>query len=475
MRSRKNTASQFGEFYDAMRRDIYVFCRALNYQPSHQHRQLLDAVQAAIHGKAPAKIAVKSGQGPGKTKCSGVVGLYLLLCAPYTKLLLTAPTMAQCKDAWLAEAKRTVRGADPLLQRLYNFTNTGIGVLGHKPADWGCIMRTATKAENAQGQHAKDMHLIVEEASGVAKEIIEQYKGTLSNPNAIFIQIGNPNSRDCPFFDCFHSQKHRWSTYTWSAEDVPASEWFDPQRNRDLEDEYGRESDVYRVRVLGEFPNSDPNCVISSEDVEACMDRKLLIPCTKLSTAKQLGIDFARFGGDESAIYRRSGNAIVESFVKSKVDPEDALAKAVQMMTLAGWRRDDTWFIADAGGLGQGMMGGMHRQGLRVVEFHNGGRAQDSQYANKITQAYFELAKMLRAKEAYMPYDRTLVTQLSGRQYYLNTKGKLILEKKEDYVKRGNDSPDRADGAVMAMWNHPVVSAAISSMMSGSQKRVGHI
>lgn len=473
MRSR--TAKAFSEFYEAMRSDIYVFCRAMNYDPSPQHRQLLDAVQAALHKQGPSKIAVKSGQGPGKTKCSGIVGLYLLLHNPYTKLLLTAPTMRQCKDAWLGEVKQSLNAADPMVRRLFHLTGTGIGVLGRKPSEWGCLLLTATRSENLQGQHRKDMHLIVEEASGVPRELVEQFKGTLSNPNAIFIQIGNPNSRESQFFDCFNSQRHKWRNFTWSAEDTPASEWFDPQRNADLEEEYGRDSDVYRVRVLGEFPDTDPNCVMSSEDLEICGDRKLLIPSTRLSQVKSFGIDFARFGGDESAIYRRSGEAIVESFVKPNIDPNDLCDKAFDMQLKAHWRDQDCWFVADAGGLGQGVMGNFYRALKRLTEFHNGGSPTDRQYANKVTQAYFEMAKKVKQHAMYLPRDHVLIQQLSSRQYTTNIKGKLILETKDIYMKRHELSPDRADGMVLAMWDHRQANATIFRRMEESARRVGTI
>ena len=152
-----------------------------------------------------------------------------------------------------------------------------------------------------------------------------------------------------------------------------------------------------------------------------------MIPCTRASKVKQIGLDFARFGSDETAIYRRSGNAIAESFIRAKVDPNDAVDHAVNMMRRASWRPSDTWFIGDAGGMGQGVMGNFHKQGLNLVEFHNGGKPTDNQYANKITQAYFELGKALRARERYLPFDQTLVNQLAGRQYFLNAKNKLIL------------------------------------------------
>ena len=50
--------------YRDCRNSILAFCRAMGFKPTWQQKQLLDAVQRGIK-----KIAVKSGQGPGKTAC----------------------------------------------------------------------------------------------------------------------------------------------------------------------------------------------------------------------------------------------------------------------------------------------------------------------------------------------------------------------------------------------------------------------
>ena len=123
------------------------------------------------------------------------------------------------------------------------------------------------------------------------------------------------------------------------------------------------------------------------------------------------------------------------------------------MQADAGWRDNDTWFVADAGGMGQGVMANFHDAGKQVVEFHNGGKPTDPAYANKITQAWFHFARIARARKMYIPRDNRLIEQLGTRQYFTDNKGKLILEKKDDYMKRGHDSPDRADGIVLCYWD----------------------
>lgn len=454
-------ARQFDGFYRTISSDIYAFCKACKIEPTHQQKDLFDAVMRALNKTGSARIAVKSGQGPGKTTSSVVVALFLMLRDPWSKIIVTAPTMRQCKDVWLAEAKRVLRRADPFIQRLFTITGTGIGVCNQKQNEWGTLLMTATKSEALQGQHAEDMHVIAEEASGIPREFIEQFKGTLSNPNAIFLQIGNPNTRDCSFFDCFTAQRHKWACYTWNAEDTPASSWFDPQRNVDLEEEYGRDSDVYRIRVLGEFPHADPNCVMSSEDVDKCMERDLVIPMSRLSRVKQFGMDLARFGGDESTIFRRSGEAIVQRWWQSRVDPNYVVNRAFRMQADARWKDKDVAFVVDAGGMGQGVMNNFHEAGKFIDEFHFGGKAHLPDFGNRITEAYFQLAKKVSKQKCYIPRDNLLLRQLTSRQYFTNTKGKLVLESKDDFMKRGHESPDRADGCVLAMYDGVIADGNI--------------
>lgn len=477
---RSKAARQFGVLYEQVSEDIYKFCQAMNFEATHQQSQLLDAVQLASIGKGDTRIAVKSGQGPGKTTTSALVGMWLSLIDPFSKVVVTAPTMRQCKDVWLAECKQLMRRADPRLAELFKFTGTGYGVCGYPKDEWGCLLITATKAENAQGQHRKDMHLIEEEASGISREIDEQFKGTMSNPNAIVLKIGNPNTRDCAFFDCFHSLREMWDCFTWNAEETPASEWFDPARNKQIEEEYGRDSDVYRVRILGEFPHADPNCVLSSEEVQAVMDRRLMVPASKIvrptgEQIRQFGIDLARFGGDENVIMRRKGNAILEWTFAAHQDPNDTVDQAFEMQDRAGWSDRDTIYVFDAGGIGQGVAGNFHRARKRVVEFHFGGRSGKRDYENKITRAWFQMAKVIRGEgPCYIPFDHRLLQQLSTRQYFTTRKGKLVLETKDEYMKRGHDSPDRADGCVLAFWEQHAGEGRVETR-DGSGREVGDL
>lgn len=468
---------KFFDFYKDVTEDIYKFCQAINFEPTFQQRWVLDAVQKATMGEDLRRIAVKSGQGPGKTAISTVVGLWRSIRTVDALTIVTAPTMRQCRDVWLMEARRRMANADPMLQKFINITKTKIEIAGRP--DWGVKLVTATREENAQGYHQENLTVIAEEASGIPREIITQFKGTLSNPDDLFLMIGNPNTRDCDFFNCFNSERDKWITDTFNCEDTARlrPDIVNPRRNKDLEEEFGRDSDVYRIRVLGEFPHSDPNCVLSSEDLERITGPRFVIPASRVvrpdgQIARQFGIDFARFGGDESTIYRRTGNAVTEWQRFTHVEPTRVVDEAFKMQHAAGWSNKDTWFVADAGGMGQGIMFRFYEAQRLIFEFHNGGKAANTtEYENKITEAWFNIARRIRTDVPIsIPKDNRLIQQLCNRQYYTTRKGKLVLETKDEYMKRGHDSPDRADGIVMSFYDNMIADARVSTKHNDGRK-----
>lgn len=441
----------------------------LNFTPTWQQEQLLGLVQ-----RGDRQIAVRSGKGPGKTTATIPIAMWRCIQDVNALTLLTAPTMRQCREVWLGEARRMLPKADGLIQRLFTVTQSKIE-LGGNP-DWGVKTVTATQEENAQGFHEKNMTVIFEECSGINRALVQQFEGTASNPNALLLAIGNPNTRDCSFFDFFTSQKDYWTPLHWNAEETPASEYFDPSRNTRIGNMYGYDSDIYRIQVQGEFPSTDPSCVLSSEMLQQYTDRKLMVEASlfKLNGkhVKQFGIDYARFGGDENTLYRRSGNAIVEWDKYAHTDPADVTDKAFLWQKLANWKNEDCMYVPDATGMGQGMMHMFYRAGKRVLEFNNGGSAANStEYDNLMTEAIFGFKdKMAAGEKIYIPADPILLQQLSTRQYHTTKKGRLIVESKQDYMDRGHNSPDRADGFLMAMYDQAIARSQITQ--SQNSKRI---
>jgi len=429
----------------------------LGISPSDQQRQLLAAVDSGAKW-----IACKSGQGTGKTAITGVIGIHWLFQGGYeVKIPLTAPTMRQCQEAFLGELARTMDQAHPAMRRIVQVSQSRVTVSHRKK--WAIIPITATSPEAAQGQHHVNMKMLFDECSGISRPIMEQWEGTLTNKNGRAVVIGNPNLRDCWFFDCFYGQKaKRFVKLTFNAEESP---FVDKEHLREIAEDYGKNSDFYRVRVLGEFPNQDARAIIGYDDCLACMKLDMYAFAGK-SKKKVFGIDFARFGDCENVLATRQGDAIVKIQTWAHTDPNDVAEYAMAAQEERMWQNQDTLYIADAGGIGQGVMRRFHDQGKRVHEFHFGRKIAHPDYTDAQTKAWFSLAKKIKMHAVALPHDERLLMQLTTRNQLGPKKdGKLQVEPKGDYEKRGNESPDRADAVVMAMYED---SEATGQMASGS-------
>ena len=458
---------QWRKIYEECRQNIFILCQYLYFNPTYQQKEILKLVQLERDlsiKKRKKRIAVKSGQGPGKTAVSNIVALWRALQYVNSLCQVTAPTMRQAKYVWLSTFRKMLQKSHPILQKFITVTKSDVRIGGSDYPDWGIKLATATKPENFQGVHDERLTFIVDEASGVDRTIIETIKGTLTNPDSLLLMIGNPNTRDCAFFDCFNRFVREWHIFTMNAEESPI---VDKENIRKLEEEFGRDSDVFRVRVLGEFPYMDPNCVISSEDLWKCVENDPYKAVKAALGEFRFGIDLARFGDAESVIYRRSGYAVVENRIFVKKDPNDVVDIAFEMQKKAGWENDKCLYVVDAGGMGQGVMRNFYKTDRRVMEFHTEGTAFDNQYANKMTEAFFHISKLAKGGILYLPNDYRLIQQLSSRLYFINKKGKIILETKKEYVDRGYESPDRADAFAMCFYPN---AAAGSNLILKNQK-----
>ena len=64
-------------------------------------------------------------------------------------------------------------------------------------------------------------------------------------------------------------------------------------------EQYGEDSTVARVEVLGEFPRADDDTVIPMDLIRAAVDRDVALSA---SAPIIWGLDVARYGGDNSAL-----------------------------------------------------------------------------------------------------------------------------------------------------------------------------
>ena len=73
-------------------------------------------------------------------------------------------------------------------------------------------------------------------------------------------------------------------------------------------------------------------------------------------------------------------------------------------------------------------------------------------YDNMTTYLWGTVKDALMMEEVSLENDNELVAQFTCRKYRLTSRGKMLLESKEEMKKRGIDSPDRADAVALSCY-----------------------
>ena len=453
--------SQFDLLLRDCLKNIHRFSREImHFVPTKQQEELFKTVQFetfAPVNQTKKGIFVASGNGTGKTAATSVVACFRAMQRPKSLVMVTAPTRRQVEDVWMGEFGRNLAKTPYEFQRYFDVQRTKVTI--ERVDKWGIVTATSNRPENVQGYHESNLTIIADEASGVQRKIWEALKGTMTQESNLLIGIGNPNNRDNEFFDAFNKDIDLYHTHIWSSEDSPN---VDRKQIKRMEEEYGRDSDVYRVRVLGLFPRESPNVVVRYEDLLfACRKQRFgemfgLWTKAEAKVVRQVGIDLARFGSDESVIVVRMNSAEVGKKFFSKTEPADVIRFAFEWQRQLGWSDEQTCYCVDAGGMGQGVMHLFYENKKRVHEFHSQGTPFDrARFKDAISEAYWNLRDLAWAKSIYLKEDSVCFSQLTSRQYRYD-KGLIRLESKDEYMKRvGTEeytSPDRADATALAFY-----------------------
>lgn len=418
------------------------------------------------------RVAVKSGQGVGKTGEEAAIALWFLSCFPFARVVATAPTRQQLNDVLWSELDKWMNRS-PLLPMILKWTKTYVYVRGYEKR-WFAVARTATKPENMQGFHEDNMLFIVDEASGVADPIMEAVLGTLSGKNNKLLMCGNPTRTSGTFYDAFNSDRAIYKCHTVSSADTPRT---NKENIESLIRKYGRESNVVLVRVFGEFPKQEDDVFIMLSLIEHCCMLEIPedIPIKRIS----LGVDVARYGNDETVIALNVGGIITLPVMFKGQSLMTTVGKVVQqyknIIATYPIYNGKIYVNVDDCGLGGGVTDRLEEvkreeklNRMVIVPVNasasvpdevvmDGGKVKAVDiYDNMTTYLWGTIKELLIAEEIRLQNDNDLVAQLSCRKYRLTSRGKMLLESKEEMKKRGIRSPDRADAVALSCYERKV-------------------
>ena len=403
--------------------------------------------------------SVRSGHGIGKSALQSWLILWFMSTRPFPKIPCTAPTKHQLHDILWAEVAKWL---NPILKTEIEWTKEKL-YMKSNPENWFAVPRTAIQPDALQGFHAEHLLYIIDEASGVKDDVFEPVLGSLSTSDAKLIMCGNPTQLSGFFFDSHNKNRALYNTFKVSGEN---SKRVSKEYIQMIIDMYGLDSDVYRVRVAGEFPKAMPDSFIQLDWVENCS--KKIITNTTPKSRIDIGVDVARYGDDETII-----NTMFDKTYQNSIDAlhhNDTMQVTGKIVQIVESLRIKYIGIPihikiDCDGLGVGVYDRLKEIKqqknwitVKLYECHFGGaggknkKEEPVEFSNSTGLMWGLLREKLKRGEIELIYDDKQITQLSNRKYRINSDGKIELERKEDMKKRGLTSPDRGDALVLSLY-----------------------
>lgn len=450
----------------------------LNFYPDEwQEKVLIDLA-------GNPKVAVKSGQGVGKTGIEAVALLWFLCCFPYPRVVATAPTKQQLHDVLWSEISKWL-SKSPLLSVLLKWTKTYIYMLGYEKR-WFAVARTATKPENMQGFHEDNMLFIVDEASGVADPILEAILGTLSGVNNKLFMCANPTKKSGVFFDAFNKDRELYCCHTVSSADSTRT---NKDNIKSLIKKYGADSNVVRVRVYGEFPNDEDDVFFNTSEIYKSLNTEISEDTEKAlglnGKAKDptkilrvdIGCDVARFGNDKTVITYKVNELCM---IYKKIKGKDTTWTAGSLINLYKYIKTVLKYEGpvpikiDNGGIGGGVIDQLVAA-KKTSDFYDDMIICPINFGQPIHNKFYydtTTAMLSVIKDLITPFDKNgnelpsqlilprgdddLVGEFTVRKYDFVTSGKQKVESKDAMKDRGLPSPDTADSIALCCWPVPI-------------------
>lgn len=395
------------------------------------------------------KVSVKSGHGVGKSAMDSWAIIWFLLTHYPAKVPCSAPTMHQLKDVLWSELAYWYRRLPSPLRDEFAIRSSEQGLsfyLRTSPEASFAVGRTGVRhnPEALQGFHSPNLLFILDEASGIADEVFEVAQGALSTPGSKVLMTSNATRLSGYFYDSHHRMRDRWKTHTVSCLDSPR---VDPQYPKDVIAQYGEESSVYKVRVLGEFPNSEDDVVIPLYLIEAALIREIE-PSEAFRPV--WGLDVARYGDDRSALAKRQANWLMEPVKAWRgYDTMQTVGRVVEEYRLTDAVDRPSEILVDVIGIGAGVVDRLRELGLPARAVNVGETATSDGYVRLRDQLWWRARQWFEERSCLMAEDPPLISELVDVKYTIRSNGKIEVEPKDKMKERTRRSPDLADAFIL--------------------------
>lgn len=423
-----------------------------------------------VNAVDPIRFSTASGHGIGKSALTSWIIKFILDTRPFSKGVVTANTSEQLRTKTWAEVGKW--NSMSVTAHLWDYLS-GRGSMSlsrknpkHK-GHWRCDAQTARpeNAEAFQGLHAANStpFYLFDEASGVDDAIWNARAGGATDGEPMSFDFGNPTRNSGLFFENMLGKfAHRYKKRFIDSRTVQIT-------NKKLidmwQEDYGEESDWFKVKVRGMFPSSSSIEFMPRDLVDEAMRR--IAPSTAGHKPPLIiGVDVARGGSDDTVIYPRLGDD-ARSFGYRRyngLNTVQVVGKIIEV--IEDFRRVGkacSGLFIDGGMYGAAVVDQLRNLGFNATEVMFGTKPVDGKhYRYRGDEMWGKLRDNL--SRLCLPNDPELFAQLTQRQGGPEAKtGRIHLETKKDMKDRGLVSPDIADALALTYANSV---AAISTDLS---------
>jgi phage terminase large subunit len=417
----------------------------------------------AVHDR----VAMVACKGPGKSAVLAGIGWHFLTTNIQPKVIATSITGDNLKDGlWTEFALWQSRS--PLLQELFDWNSERIS-LKEAPETWWASARTwpkdadkSAQANAIAGLHADCILFLLDEMAEYPEGVVAAAEAALAvGKNCKIVGAGNPTTVQGPLYRVATKDNALWRVHHITGDpDSPdraprvSKEWAKAQR-----EQWGADSNFYRVNVLGEFPLSGQSNLIDVSVVRKAFEVAILESDIR-NDPKVLGVDCARFGDDRSVLFPRQGRAAFVPTVYREISLMDLVGRIMNF----SMKWEPEAIFVDQTGLGAGVVDRLRELGAPVIGVEFGARAMRRGAKNKRVEMWWSMRDWLNLGGC-LPNLPELVAELTGPTYRFDSTGAMLLESKADMKARGVMSPDLAD-ALALTFAQPVMSRTLSSSLT---------
>ena len=297
------------------------------------------------------------------------------------------------------------------------------------------------QADAIAGRHEDYMLVVVDEACGIADNVFKKLERTLTSKLNLMLLIFNPTKTSGYAIESQNDA--RFIALRWNAED---SELVTREQIEAMEEKYGRDSNPFRISVLGLPPITETDAFLPLDWIEEAVNASDRPPDNEpVITSLDCGA-----GGDKSILLKRQGGYVFPLQRRSTPESSD----------LIGWAWNNSSesdvLIVDKKGPGWAVFGRLHelRGKDKVTKPYDGSMTSSNKnrWHNVRDEAHSILRDRFESRTISIPDDKDLIFMLMALKGKYDSNGAIHIIEKAKVKKILGKSSDETDALAMNLY-----------------------